>query len=273
MFLKSFACLVVFALPLMVQGQDLKDVKCLVNPKAAAKAGVSAKYLDGDVYFCCNACKSKFEADPEKFTAAANFQLVSSGQYQQKACPFSGGAVSQDQSIKVNGVTVDFCCGNCKAKAAAAKDATAQIDLLFAKTAFDKGFQPFKADDIDLSKARCPLMDDEVSAEYVADYNGGKVFFCCKRCVATFNADPKKYAAAANAQMVATGQFKQIACPFSGGALAADTAVKVGGEEVSFCCKNCKAKVEGAADDADRMKMVYGKEGFAKGFTMAKQEK
>lgn len=273
MFLKSFACLIVLALPLIAQGQDLKDVKCLVNPKAAAKAGMSAKHLDGDVYFCCNGCKSKYEANPEKFAAAANYQLVSSGQYQQKACPISGGAVSKGQSIKVNGVQVDFCCGNCKAKAAAAKDATGQIDLLFAKTAFNKGFEPAKAEDIDLSKARCPMMDDEVSAEYVADYNGGKVFFCCKRCVASFEKNPEKYAAAANAQMVATGQFKQTGCPFSGGALAANTAVKVGGEEISFCCKNCKAKVEGAASDAERMTMVFSDNAFGKGFASAKTEK
>ncbi|MCP4078726.1 MAG: YHS domain-containing protein [Planctomycetaceae bacterium] len=261
--------MVVLLLPAIVQGQDLKDVKCVVNPKMAAKADMKAKYMDGEVYFCCGACKAKFEADPAKYTAAANYQLATTGQYEQVACPFSGGEIDNGQAAKVGEMEVGLCCGNCKAKVEGAKDKTAQIDMLFSKKAFGKGYKPVKSEDIDLSKARCPMMDDEVSAEYAADYRGGKVYFCCKRCVAAFEKNPEKYATAANAQLVVTGQFQQTACPFSGGPLADGTSVKLGDEELSFCCGNCKGKVEGAADDEARMQMVYSNKAFEKGFAKA----
>ena len=132
----------------------------------------------GKSIFCCNACKSKFEADPDKYMAAANYQLATTGQYEQVACPFSGGEIADGKAAKVGKMEVGLCCGNCKAKVEGAKDTAGQIDMLFSKKAFGKGFEPAKTEDIDLSKARCPMMDDEVSAEYAADYRGGKVFFC-----------------------------------------------------------------------------------------------
>ncbi|MDG2014160.1 MAG: hypothetical protein P8J33_11680 [Pirellulaceae bacterium] len=261
--------MMVLLLPAIAQAQDLKDVKCVVNPKMAAKADMKAKHMDGEVYFCCNACKSKFEADPDKYMAAANYQLATTGQYEQVACPFSGGEIADGKAAKVGKMEVGLCCGNCKAKVEGAKDTAGQIDMLFSKKAFGKGFEPAKTEDIDLSKARCPMMDDEVSAEYAADYRGGKVFFCCKRCVASFEKNPEKFAVAANAQLVATGQFQQTACPFSGGPLKDGTSVNVGGEDLSFCCGNCKGKVAGAADDEARMQMVYNEKAFGKGFAKA----
>jgi YHS domain-containing protein len=40
---------------------------CAVNPSKPVKAGVSTKYKGKEVGFCCNNCKGKFEADPEKY--------------------------------------------------------------------------------------------------------------------------------------------------------------------------------------------------------------
>jgi YHS domain-containing protein len=42
---------------------------CAVNPSKPAKANVTVKYKGKEVGFCCNNCKAKFEADPEKFAA------------------------------------------------------------------------------------------------------------------------------------------------------------------------------------------------------------
>ncbi len=53
---------------------DLKDVKCVLNSKGAAKATSSAQYNGGTVYFCCDNCKGKFTAEPKKYAAAANAQ-------------------------------------------------------------------------------------------------------------------------------------------------------------------------------------------------------
>ena len=34
----------------------LDDVKCIMNPKAAAKAATGVEFKEGKVFFCCNNC-------------------------------------------------------------------------------------------------------------------------------------------------------------------------------------------------------------------------
>ena len=43
----------------------LDGIKCVMNPKAAAKAASSVDYKGGKVYFCCDNCPKKFDADEE----------------------------------------------------------------------------------------------------------------------------------------------------------------------------------------------------------------
>lgn len=124
---------------------DLKDVKCMFNPKGAAKAETGVAYGGGKVFFCCNNCKAKFEKSPEKFTAVANHQLVASKQAKQVACPLSGQPVNAEKTVKIGGVEVGFCCGNCEGKAKKAEGAK-QVELAFGKDAFKKGFKVSKAD-------------------------------------------------------------------------------------------------------------------------------
>jgi hypothetical protein len=47
-------------------GAALAD-NCTVNPNKPAKPGVTAKHKGKEYGFCCNNCKAKFEADPEKY--------------------------------------------------------------------------------------------------------------------------------------------------------------------------------------------------------------
>lgn len=112
--------------------------KCPVSG-ADAKKEQSAKYKDKDVYFCCEKCKAAFEADNAKFTTKANHQLVQTGQFRQTVCPLSGGAVNKEQSAKVAGVKVTFCCDKCKGaiEAATAED---QLTKIFADEVFAKSF-------------------------------------------------------------------------------------------------------------------------------------
>lgn len=117
----------------------LDGVKCLMNPKAAAKAEKSVDYKGGKVFFCCDNCPKKFDA--KKQSTAANHQLVQSGQAKQAKCPLSGGDLNAEQTLKVAGADVGFCCDKCKGKVAAAKEAD-QIEMVFADAAFDKaGFK------------------------------------------------------------------------------------------------------------------------------------
>ena len=86
-------------------------------------------------------------------------------------------------------------------------------------------------------------------ADKTADFNGGKVQFCCGECPKAFAKDPDKYAAKANLQLAQTGQLKQTACPLTGKPAAADKTVDVEGVSVGVCCGGCLAKVKKASGD------------------------
>ena len=117
-----------------------EDIKCVMAPTKAANQEKFSEYKEGKVYFCCDGCKGKFDKDKDKFATQANHQLVATKQYKQKACPLSGGDVNPEKTVKVNGVEVGFCCGNCQGKVAAAEGAE-QLKLVFGDDAFKKGFE------------------------------------------------------------------------------------------------------------------------------------
>ena len=125
---------------------DLEGVKCIVAGSRAAKADKVAEYKEGKVYFCCGNCLGKFKKDAKPFAAKANKQLVSTSQFEQKACPFSGGDLNAETAIKVAGTKVAFCCNNCKGKAEKA-EGDKQIELVFNDKAFKKGFAKKKKSD------------------------------------------------------------------------------------------------------------------------------
>ena len=54
---------------------------------------------------------------------------------------------------------------------------------------------------------KCPVLPSrDANRELFATVEGGKVFFCCKNCLAKFKANPDQYQAAAKKQMTLTGQ-------------------------------------------------------------------
>ena len=117
------------------------------------------------------------------------------------------------------------------------------------------------------------VADKAANPEKSAEYKDGKVYFCCGGCAGKFAKTPKKFALKANHQLVATKQYEQKACPISGRDLNPETAVKVGGTEVTFCCNNCKGKVEGADSDEAKLKLVFSDKAFAKAFKKAEEKK
>jgi YHS domain-containing protein len=125
---------------------DKAALKCPVSNQPATKDHAVA-YKDGQVYFCCDNCPKKFAADTAKYAPKANAQLVASGQYKQVNCPLSGEAVNPKEHLKVAGVTVEFCCKDCKGKVKEAKKMDAKVNLVFSDDAFKKGFEKVKADD------------------------------------------------------------------------------------------------------------------------------
>jgi hypothetical protein len=115
----------------------LDGIKCVVNPKAAAKADKSADYKDGKVYFCCDSCPKAFAGDTKKFATVANTQLVATGQAKQGKCPLTGGDLNKDTEITVAGAKVQFCCNNCKGKVEKTEK-DKQAELVFSDDTFKK---------------------------------------------------------------------------------------------------------------------------------------
>jgi YHS domain-containing protein len=124
---------------------DLKDVKCVLNPKSAAKASTAVDYKGKKVFFCCKNCSGKFEKEPAKYAVAANAQLVKTKQAKQVKCPISGHDIDKDQKAKVDGIEVFFCCGNCQGKVAKA-EGKEQMEIVFSDKSFKKGFEIVKAE-------------------------------------------------------------------------------------------------------------------------------
>ncbi len=121
-------------------------------------------------------------------------------------------------------------------------------------------------------KLKCPVSGKEASKDHAVSYKDAKVYFCCDNCPKAFAKDTKKFAAKANAQLVASGQYKEVKCPLTGNKLNTSTAVNVGGVNVCFCCGNCKAKVEKAKANR-QINLVFGDKAFAKGFEKVKESK
>jgi len=117
----------------------------------------------------------------------------------------------------------------------------------------------------DAPELKCPVSGEAASKDHALAYKDGKVYFCCDNCPKKFEASTKKYATKANAQLVASGQYKEVKCPLTGKALNPDTAVEVGGVSVQFCCNNCKGKVEKAKANK-QLNLVFNDKAFAKGF-------
>lgn len=117
----------------------------------------------------------------------------------------------------------------------------------------------------DLTGAKCPIAGEQAMKGLSVDYKGGKVYFCCAGCPEGFQANPAAYAVAANKQLFVTGQAKQIACPFSGGAVDKSKTVMVDGKAVAFCCDNCLGKAKGS-EGAELDAMLFSDEAFDKAF-------
>jgi hypothetical protein len=122
------------------EGVSLEGVKCIIAPRAAKEAN-SAEWKEGKVFFCCGNCQGKFEKmskeEKEKMAAKSNSQLVATKQYEQKACPISGGKLNENATTEVAGVKVAFCCNNCKGKVDGL-EGDEQLDSVFGEKAFEK---------------------------------------------------------------------------------------------------------------------------------------
>lgn len=113
--------------------------------------------------------------------------------------------------------------------------------------------------------AKCVVSGAPAKEANSVDYKGKKVYFCCMNCPKAFKADPEKFATKAAAQMLATKQIVQVACPLSGKPVNPEQTVAVGDSTVALCCGGCKGKASKASED-ELLTLVFGD--LAKGFTL-----
>jgi hypothetical protein len=96
---------------------------------------------------------------------------------------------------------------------------------------------------------KCPVSGQAAKADKTADFNGGKVQFCCENCPKAFNANSAKFAGKANLQLIQSGQLTQVKCPLTGRPMAADKSVDIAGVKVALCCGGCLAKATKVSGD------------------------
>ncbi len=144
--------------------------------------------------------------------------------------------------------------------------------MLLCVSVMSVGAEDKKADDkAAAAKPTCPVSGQPCKKEFAAAHNGGQVYFCCENCPKAFAENPAKFATKANLQLVLTKQAKQEKCPLSGGDLNKETTVAVSGAGVTFCCNNCKGKVEKATGD-DQLALVFSDAAFKKGFKVPEKK-
>lgn len=122
-----------------------------------------------------------------------------------------------------------------------------------------------------LNGAKCPISGKAAKAESSVAYRDAKVYLCCDGCPDAFTKDKAKYSTKANHQLAQTGQFKQEKCPLSGGDLNKEATAEISGVKVTFCCNNCKGKVEKAEGDA-KLELAFADKAFDKGFKVEKKK-
>lgn len=141
-----------------------------------------------------------------------------------KKCPVSGEEVDAEVTSK-HTVVIAFCCERCQA--GFKKDPKAEK---FAKGLTEALGKPVNS--------VCPVSGEETDTGKTAVHEGQLIAFCCGKCLAKFEEDPKPIAAKVKADN--PGNAK---CPVSGEDVDPETAV-VHTEELAFCCERCQAKFD-----------------------------
>jgi YHS domain-containing protein len=141
----------------------------------------------------------------------------------QTTCPVSGKPVDPNVSLDQDGLKVLFCCKECVGKF---KSAPSKYLPAVYKQVYPQRIQ-----------TKCPVMDEEIDPEVFTDYNGERIYLCCKGCDKKISAEPAKYL-----PKLADDSIAQVHCPVMGEPIDPAVFVEKDGKKVYFCCKGCVPK-------------------------------
>ncbi len=185
----SIACLFVASLALVTgvraeppEGEKESTPQKLPTCPVSGEAvdfSVSAETDDGPVFFCCKRCIRQFQKDPASLADAVAEQRKALDRLPrvQVTCLISGKPVDKEAFTEIDGQRYYACCEKCIPML------ESDFDKYSAKLAGSYTYQ-----------AKCPVSGKEINPSAFAALEGGdKGYFCCKRCVKVFEADPAKF--------------------------------------------------------------------------------
>ena len=144
-------------------------------------------------------------------------------------CPVMDEPIDFSVSTSTDEGTVYFCCKGCIKK-------FKENPSKFAKAASKQRKALSKREKIQVS---CPVMGETINPKVFAMHDGGKVYFCCKKCVSKFTSDPSKYKAA-----LASSYTYQTQCPVMAEQIDPTSfSVLPDGKTVYYCCGGCAKKL------------------------------
>ena len=148
-------------------------------------------------------------------------------------CPISKAGVDAKYTVSFDGKTVGFCCPNCPK--AWEKLTNAQKKE---KLAAVMPTGPVNE--------TCPIMGGDVNAKVTTQWKGKTVGFCCKPCIAKWNALSEEKKAdklkAATKKEADDVKIVNAKCPIMGNKAGTTTTVEWNGKTVGFCCPPCVPK-------------------------------
>ncbi len=105
----------------------------------------------------------------------------------------------------------------------------------------------------------CPVMGGKINKEIYADYQGERIYFCCKGCVDEFLQNPGKYVKKLKDQGITLEKTPlplptekspkpQTKCPVMGGKINKEIYTDYEGNRIYFCCHGCVEKFKADPD-------------------------
>jgi YHS domain-containing protein len=100
----------------------------------------------------------------------------------QTKCPVMGNPINKEVFVDYEGYRYFFCCKGC-------------VEPFLAEPG--KYIEQMKAEGVTPMKLKaqstCPVLGNPIDKTVFVDYDGQRIYFCCKGCVSEFEKDPAKY--------------------------------------------------------------------------------